>query len=103
VTAQRYLACPLRNLTKSRICCRRLQSLLPPPHVQLLCVRAKDAVCDAIRDRRGSKPLPPEPGRTADLPLYVTAYLDRLTIYRDMSGASLHRCVVDGRAAQATV
>jgi 23S rRNA G2445 N2-methylase RlmL len=62
--------------------------------VQLLCVRAKDAVCDAIRDRRGSKPLPPEPGRTADLPLYVTAYLDRLTIYRDMSGASLHRWVV---------
>ncbi|KAL4458935.1 hypothetical protein ABPG75_013800 [Micractinium tetrahymenae] len=58
---------------------------------QLLSVRAKDALCDAIRDARGTKPLPPEPGRVADLPLYCTAYHDRLSIYRDMSGASLHR------------
>lgn len=58
---------------------------------QLLSVRAKDAVCDAIRDARGTKPAPPEPGRVADLPLYCTAYHDRLSIYRDMSGASLHR------------
>ncbi|PSC76859.1 DNA methylase [Micractinium conductrix] len=58
---------------------------------QLLSVRAKDAICDVMRDARGSKPLPPEPGRVAALPLYCTAYHDRLTIYRDMSGASLHR------------
>lgn len=63
----------------------------PPPCLQLLSVRAKDAVCDAIRDARGTKPAPPEPGRVADLPLYCTAYHDRLSIYRDMSGASLHR------------
>lgn len=100
-------------------------------------MRAKDAVCDAIRDVRGSKPLPPGPGRVADvsgwtasddsnwergfqlllqqgqqaaaehlpalpptplhdalhlqMPLFCTAYHDRLTIYRDMSGHSLHR------------
>lgn len=54
-------------------------------------MRAKDALCDEIRDRRGTKPAPPERGRVADLPLYLTAYHDRLSIYRDMSGASLHR------------
>ena len=58
---------------------------------QLLSVRAKDAICDAARDARGTKPLPPAPGAVADLPLYATAYQDRLTLYRDMSGASLHR------------
>lgn len=63
----------------------------PPARPQLLSVRVKDAVCDAIRDARGTKPLPPEPGRAADLPLYCTAYHDRLSIYRDMSGTSLHR------------
>lgn len=40
---------------------------------------------------RGAKPLPPEPGRTADLPLYCTAFKDKLTIFRDLSGTSLHR------------
>ncbi len=68
---------------------RRCRSTAPRP--QLLSVRAKDAVCDAIRDARGTKPLPPDTGRVADLPLYCTAYHDRLSIYRDMSGASLHR------------
>ncbi|PRW59721.1 RNA methylase [Chlorella sorokiniana] len=58
---------------------------------QLLRVRARDAICDAIRDARGTKPAPPERGSVADLPLFVTAYHDRLTIYRDMSGDSLHR------------
>ncbi|GAB4823363.1 hypothetical protein N2152v2_010409 [Parachlorella kessleri] len=58
---------------------------------QLLVVRTKDAICDYIRDRRGAKPQPPEPGRTADLPLYCTAFQDRLTLYRDQGGVSLHR------------
>jgi hypothetical protein len=58
---------------------------------QLLLVRGRDAVCDAVRDARGVRPVPPEPGRVADVPLYCTAYQDRLTLYRDMSGASLHR------------
>lgn len=42
-------------------------------------------------DCRGAKPLPPEPGRTPDLPLYVTAFKDRVSIFRDLSGVSLHR------------
>jgi hypothetical protein len=41
---------------------------------------------------RSEKPEPPAPGEIADVPLYVAAYLDTLTIYRDMSGHSLHRC-----------
>lgn len=115
--------------------------------LQLLCVRARDAICDAIRDARGTKPAPPERGSVADLPLFVTAYHDRwaaargwvcnsclssgqlphllrmlaavallpachdtalltvalpplpcrLTIYRDMSGDSLHRCCLGAR------
>ena len=75
----------------------------PPTPPQLLLVRGKDAVCDAIRDRRGSKPLPPEPGRVADMPLFCTAYHDRLSIYRDMSGASLHRRAAAAAAASAAV
>lgn len=38
----------------------------------------KDAVCDAIRDARGSKPAPPAPGAVADVPLYVTLYNDQV-------------------------
>ena len=40
---------------------------------------------------RRPRPAPPEPGQEADLPLYVTAWQDYLTVYRDMSGQSLHR------------
>ena len=45
----------------------------------------------AVLACRGAKPQPPEAGRTADLPLYCTAFQDRLTLYRDLSGVSLHR------------
>lgn len=40
-------------------------------------MRARDAICDAVRDARGTKPMPPERGTVADLPLFVTAYHDR--------------------------
>ena len=40
---------------------------------------------------RRPRPAPPEPGQAADVPLYVTAWQDYLTVYRDMSGESLHR------------
>lgn len=58
---------------------------------QLLSIRARDAICDTIRDRTGSKPPPPERGRTPDLPLFVTSFQNQLRIYRDASGQSLHR------------
>ena len=40
---------------------------------------------------RRPRPAPPEPGQAAEVPLYVTAWQDYLTVYRDMSGESLHR------------
>lgn len=58
----------------------------------LASVRAKDAVCDAMRDAyRGSKPPAPARDAPADLPLFLTVYRDAATLYRDMSGASLHK------------
>lgn len=39
---------------------------------------------------RGDKPQPPPPGRQADLPLFIYLQQDTLTLYRDMSGRSLH-------------
>lgn len=35
--------------------------------------------------------MPPEADQEADVPLYVTAWQDYMTVYRDMSGQSLHR------------
>lgn len=55
-------------------------------------VRAKDAICDSIRDFcRGSKPDPPEDGATPDVPLFLYLHKDHACLYRDMSGMSLHR------------
>ncbi|KAI5067065.1 hypothetical protein GOP47_0017593 [Adiantum capillus-veneris] len=56
-------------------------------------IRAKDAICDAIRYAcGGSKPSPPEDGgATADVPLFLSVYRDTVSLYRDMSGISLHR------------
>ena len=61
---------------------------------QLVQVRAKDAICDAIADATGFKPNPPEPRSElgcAELPLFITVYKDNMRVYRDMSGVSLHR------------
>jgi len=69
----------------------RLWSCTDILSTQLLWARVKDAVCDAIKDARSEKPNPPAPGEVADVPLYVAAYQDTLTIYRDLSGNSLHR------------
>lgn len=63
-----------------QICSER--GVLPLLALQLLCVRARDAICDAIRDARGTKPAPPERGSVADLPLFVTAYHDRCAAAR---------------------
>ncbi len=53
-----------------------------------MCVCMCVCVCVTHRSER---PQPPARGTEADVPLYVTAYRDRLTLYRDMSGASLHK------------
>jgi 23S rRNA G2445 N2-methylase RlmL len=65
----------------------------------LACARVRDAVCDAIRDATGARPPPPPPpppglplAATVDLPLLIAADgTDAVTLYRDTSGASLHK------------
>ncbi|KAG2449789.1 hypothetical protein HYH02_005313 [Chlamydomonas schloesseri] len=69
----------------------RLWSCTDLSSTQLVWSRVKDAVCDSIRQQRPDKPTPPEKGRVADVPLYVTCYKDTVKVYRDMSGESLHR------------
>ena len=34
---------------------------------------------------------PPEPGSVADLPLFVSVFGEKISLYRDMAGQSLHR------------
>jgi 23S rRNA G2445 N2-methylase RlmL len=58
---------------------------------QLLNVRAKDAICDSIREKNGFKPSPPLRGRVSDVPIFATAFSDVLSIYLDYSGRSLHK------------
>ena len=63
---------------------------------KLACTRAKDAICDAISDACGGiRPRDPRDFRgnkvKADVPLFMTLYKDRATLYRDTSGDSLHR------------
>ncbi|KAH9324721.1 hypothetical protein KI387_004899 [Taxus chinensis] len=55
--------------------------------------RAKDAICDVLRNAcNNRRPEPPEGGGAmADVPLFLSLYRDCATIYRDMSGISLHR------------
>ena len=61
------------------------------PSEQLAATRAKDAICDALRDARGEKPSPPPQGEPGDLPLFLSCYRDKAILYRDMCGASLHK------------
>eukprot|EP00899_Mesostigma_viride_P021310 jgi/Mesvir1/29180/Mv25947-RA.2 len=53
--------------------------------------RAKDAICDALRDATGSKPPKPQSTREADVPLFLSLFKDNALLYRDMSGQSLHK------------
>eukprot|EP00171_Calliarthron_tuberculosum_P016636 IDg16636t1 len=59
---------------------------------RLLRTRAKDAICDALRDAH-SESLPDRPMRhgAADLPLFIALHADTLTLYADMTGDSLHK------------
>ena len=40
---------------------------------------------------RREKLQPPEHGQFADLPLFVSAFGEKISLYRDMAGQSLHR------------
>ena len=44
-----------------------------------------------LRDCRGTKPDPPERSDAADLPLFAALLRDRVTLYADLCGVSLHR------------
>ncbi|EFJ13101.1 hypothetical protein SELMODRAFT_446417 [Selaginella moellendorffii] len=60
-------------------------------NTMVACTRAKDAICDALRDCCGGKrPDPPDAYDAADLPLFLSLYRDKALLYRDMSGTSLH-------------
>ncbi len=57
----------------------------------LVQVRAKDAICDALRDAGFDKPPRPETHASADLPLFIVVHGCSITVYRDMAGTSLHK------------
>jgi 23S rRNA G2445 N2-methylase RlmL len=55
-------------------------------------LRAKDAICDAVREAcGGNRPEPPEKGTVVDVPLFLSLYRDTAVLYRDLSGVSLHK------------
>lgn len=58
-------------------------------HTQFLSQRCKDAVVDRIRDRAGSRPSVDL--RDPDLRLFLHLQRNHATLYRDLSGDSLHR------------
>lgn len=65
----------------------------------LAAARVRDAACDAVRDATGARPPPPPPpppgtplAASVDLPLLIAVDGgDAVTLYRDTSGASLHK------------
>lgn len=69
----------------------RVASCTDVPSSMLVQIRGRDAICDSIRDARGTKPFPPEKGQVADVPLYAALFKDEFTLYLDMSGESLHK------------
>jgi 23S rRNA G2445 N2-methylase RlmL len=64
-------------------------SILFPIHFTRTHQAVRNAIMDKVREL--GRPRPPPPVGEADLPLYCTFYRDYATVYRDMSGDSLHR------------
>jgi len=61
------------------------------PSEALAATRAKDAICDALRDARNDKPPPPPPGDPGDVPLFLSCHRGSALLYRDLCGVSLHK------------
>ena len=61
------------------------------PSEFLAATRAKDAICDALRDAGRPKPPPPPSGQPGDVPLFLSAYRGKALLYRDLAGVSLHK------------
>lgn len=58
-------------------------------HSRYAAFRVKDAICDRFRDRVGSRPdVDPQ---AADLPLFLHIFKNHASLYRDLSGQSLHK------------
>ena len=53
--------------------------------------RTRDAICDAIVNSTGSRPVKPKSYADADIPLIIHIYDDMMYVYRDLSGQSLHK------------
>jgi len=58
---------------------------------QLVQTRGRDAICDAVRESTGHRPMPPKKGMVPEVPLSVNVFNDVLTLYLDTSGVSLHK------------
>lgn len=58
---------------------------------RVLRMRAKDAVCDRLRDERCHMPERPDRHGAADVPLFMALHGGTLTLYADMAGDSLHK------------
>lgn len=51
----------------------------------------KDAICDAVRDAENIAPKRPDSHASADVPLFVAIHRGKVSLYRDLTGASLHK------------
>lgn len=58
-------------------------------HSRYAAFRIKDAICDRFRDREGRRP--DVDVAAADLPLFLYVYKNESTLYRDLSGQTLHK------------
>jgi putative N6-adenine-specific DNA methylase len=58
-------------------------------HSRYAAFRIKDAICDRFRDREGRRPN--VDAAAADLPLFLYVYKNESTLYRDLSGQTLHK------------
>ncbi len=58
-------------------------------HSRYAAFRIKDAICDRFRDRCGDRP--DVDVADAHLPLFLYVYENRATLYRDLSGQTLHK------------
>lgn len=58
-------------------------------HSKYAALRIKDALCDSFRDKTGARP--DVDVHRADLPLFLYLFKDQATLYRDLSGTTLHK------------